>query len=138
MSSAGHASRILPMLIVPWLEVPANPLDATNMIKIEAVILQFKLGGVRQELERRGIHVSLTLTNVRRTVERGSCLAGKQTTELLEVWVKMELIVGDRQARKVVEIITQYARVTAKEAAGHVASLRVAEVLQLIPTLSRK
>jgi nitrogen regulatory protein PII len=108
------------------------------MIKIEAVILPLKLVAVRQELERRGIHVSLTLTNVRRTVERGSCLAGKQTAELLEVWVKVELIVGDRQARKVVEIITQYARVTAKKAAGHVALLRVTEVLQLVPMLSRK
>jgi nitrogen regulatory protein PII len=108
------------------------------MIKIEAVILPLKLVAVRQELERRGIHVSLTLTNVRRTVEKGSCLAGKQTTELFEVWVKVELIVGDRQAGKVVEIITQYARVTAKKAAGHVALLRVTEVLQLVPTLSRK
>jgi nitrogen regulatory protein PII len=105
------------------------------MKKIEAIILPSKLDAVRVELERRGIHAALTLTEVRQPAgDKLSFPAGKEAIRL-EVRVKMELVVGDRQAQKVVDTIMRYAQVATKKATGHVALLRVTEALQILPPL---
>ena len=106
------------------------------MKKIEAVILPSKLDAVRAELERRGIHAALTLTEVRQPDgDKLSLPAANEASRPLEVRTKVELMVGDRQARKVMDIIMQYAQVTTKKAAGHVALLSVTEALQMVPPL---
>jgi nitrogen regulatory protein PII len=107
------------------------------MKKIEAVILPSKLNAVRTELERCGIHAALTLTEVQQTdCHRASISAEKEPAGSLEDRLKVELIVGDRQAQKVMDVIMEYAQLAANEASGHVALLRVDEVLQMVPPLS--
>jgi nitrogen regulatory protein PII len=106
------------------------------MKKIEAVILPARLDAVLAELERRGIHAALTLTGVQQ--DDASVLAEKETAGPLKDRVKMELIVGDRQAQKAVDIIMQYAQVATNEAAGHVALLKVNEALKIVLPLSTK
>jgi len=106
------------------------------MKKIEAIILPSKLAAVRAELERRGIHAALPLTEVRQPDgDKLSLQAGNEATRPLEVRVKVELMVGDRQAQKVVETIMQYAQVATKKAAGQVALLKVTESLEMVPPL---
>jgi nitrogen regulatory protein PII len=107
------------------------------MQKIEAVILPSRLDAVLAELERRGIHAALTLTEVQQHDGHKPFVSGeKETPEPLEDRVKVELIVGDRQARKAVDIIMQYAQVATQDTAGHVVLLRVNEALQIVPPLS--
>jgi nitrogen regulatory protein PII len=106
------------------------------MKKIEAIILPSKLDAVRAELERRGIHAALTLTEVRQPDgDRLSVQAGSEAIRPLEIRVKVELVVGDRQAQKVVETIMQQAQENSRKTAGHVALLTVTEALQMVPPL---
>ena len=98
------------------------------MKKIEAIIVPGKLDAVRAELERCGMHATLTLTDVRQAEDqKASILRDTETCGSLTDRLKVELIVGDRQAQKAVEILTQY---------GQVALLRVNETLQIVPPLS--
>ena len=100
------------------------------MKKIESVIPASKLGTVRRELQRCGIHATLTLTEVQQTEEqRGLIKPTTETTGLREDRLKVELIVGDRQVPKAVEVIKQY---------GQVALLKVNEALQIVPPLSNR
>ena len=106
------------------------------MKKIEAIILPSQLHSVRSELERRGISAALTLTEVQqRANDKVSVSGGKEMSGPLEVRVKVELLVADRQVPKVMGIILQYAQVATKKIVGHVALLRVSEVLQMVPPL---
>src|ERR1700676_2777551 len=101
-----------------------------EMKKIESVIPASKLGTVRRELQRCGIHATLTLTEVQQTGEQqGLISATTETTGLREDRLKVELIVGDRQVPKTVEVIKQY---------GQVALLKVNEALQIVPPLSTR
>src|SRR3984957_7179990 len=101
-----------------------------EMKKIESVIHASKLGTVRRELQRCGIHATLTLTEVQQTEEqRGLIKPTTETTGLREDRLKVELIVGDRQVPKAVEVIKQY---------GQVALLKVNEALQIVPPLSNR
>lgn len=98
------------------------------MKKIESVIHRVKLEAVRRELESRGIHTTLTLTEVQQAEgQRGSISHKTEATGWLENRLKVELIVGDRQVQKAVDVIKQY---------GQVALLRVNEALQIVPPLS--
>lgn len=98
------------------------------MKKIEAIIVPGKLDAVRAELERRGMHATLTLTDVQHAEgQKASILPDTEAPRSLTNRLKVELIVGDRQARKAVEVLTQY---------GQVALLRVNEALQIVPPLS--
>jgi nitrogen regulatory protein PII len=98
------------------------------MKKIEAIIVPGKLDAVWAELERRGMHATLTLTDVQQAKEqKASSLRDAETSGSLKDRLKVELIVGDRQAQKAVEVLTQY---------GQVALLRVNEALQIVPPLS--
>jgi nitrogen regulatory protein PII len=106
------------------------------MEKIEAIILPSTLDAVRAERERLGIHAALTLTEVRQPDgDKLSFPTGSEAIRPLEVRLKVELVVGDRQAQRGVNTIMQYAQVAKKRAAGHVALLRVTEALQMLPPL---
>jgi nitrogen regulatory protein PII len=97
------------------------------MKKLEAIIVPGKLDAVRAELERLGMHATLTLTDVQQADEqKASILPDTETPRLLNDRLKVELIVGDRQAQKAVEVLTQY---------GPVALLRVNETLQISSAL---
>jgi nitrogen regulatory protein PII len=99
-----------------------------QMKKIETIIVPGKLDTVRAELERSGMQATLTLTDVQQAEEqKASILPDAETLRPLTDRLKVELIVGDRQAQKAVEVLTQY---------GQVALLRVNETLQLVPPLS--
>ena len=98
------------------------------MKKIEVIIVPGKLDAVRAELERRGMHTTLTLTDVQQAEEqKASILPDTAAPGSLMDRLKVELIVGDRQAQKAVEVLTQY---------GQVALLTVYEALQIVPPLS--
>ena len=102
------------------------------MKKIEAVILPSRVDAVRAELERRGICGGLTLTEVQHgdthdhpiTAHNG--FAGE-----LKGRIKLELIVGDRQADRAVSVILRHALTDSSETDGHVTLLDVSEVLQI-------
>ena len=99
-----------------------------QMKKIETIIVPGKLDTVRAELERSGMQATLTLTDVQQAEEqKASILPDAETPRPLTDRLKVELIVGDRQAQKAVEVLTQY---------GQVALLRVNETLQIVPPLS--
>jgi nitrogen regulatory protein PII len=93
------------------------------MKKIEAIIVPCKLDAVRVELERCGINATLTLIKVQQAKERKASphteVAGAFADRL-----KVELIVGDRQVQRAVDIVAQY---------GQVALLKVNEALQIVP-----
>jgi nitrogen regulatory protein PII len=98
------------------------------MKKIEAIIVPGKLDAVRAELERRGMQATLTLTDVQQAEEqKASISSDAETPRPLTDRLKVELIVGDRQAQKAVEVLTQY---------GQVALLRINETLQMVPPRS--
>jgi nitrogen regulatory protein PII len=106
------------------------------MKKIEAVILPSKLKAVRVELARRGIRAALTLTEVQHSDTRKvSISAAQEMDEFLENRLKVELIVGDRQAQKAIDVIMEYAKGPANGVDGQVALLKVNEALQIIPPL---
>ena len=102
------------------------------MKKIEAVVLPSRVDAVRAELERRGICGGLTLTEVQHgdthnhptTVHSGSASQLKER-------IKLELIVGDRQADRAVSVILRHALTDSAETDGHVTLLDVSEVLQI-------
>jgi nitrogen regulatory protein PII len=109
-----------------------------KMKKIEAVILPSRVDAVRTELERRGIHAMLTLTEVQQAgVDPASKLTGLGTIGSMEDRMKVELIVGDRQAQRAMEIIMRCAQSPPSEVAGHVSLLRVDEALQILPRLNK-
>jgi nitrogen regulatory protein PII len=98
------------------------------MKKIEAIIAPGKLRAVRAELERRGMHATLTVTDVQHAEEKkASILSDTEAPRSLTERLKVELMLGDRQAQKAVEVLTQY---------GQVALLRVNEAFQIVPPFS--
>jgi nitrogen regulatory protein PII len=105
------------------------------MKKIEAVILPSKLNAIRAQLQCRGIHTALTLTEVQQTSGYTSGEAGFDDS--LKDRLKVELIVGDRQAQKVMDVITRYAEVAANRGAGHVTVLGVNQTLRIVAPLSK-
>jgi nitrogen regulatory protein PII len=71
------------------------------MKKLEAIIVPGMLDAVRAELERLGMHATLTLADVQQAAEQyASILPDTQTPRLLTDRLKVELIAGDRQAFK--------------------------------------
>jgi nitrogen regulatory protein PII len=97
------------------------------MKKIEAIIMPCKLDEVRVELERRGIHATLTTIKVQQAEEQKPSPAPRtESTGPFADRLKIELIVGDRQVQRAVEIITRY---------GQVALLKINAAFQIIPPL---
>ena len=98
------------------------------MKKIEAIIIPLNLDAIRAELGRCGVNALLIWTDVRHAENRKrSRSPHTETLDSLTDRLKVELIVGDRQVQRAVEVITQY---------GQVALLRVNETLQIVPALS--
>jgi nitrogen regulatory protein PII len=98
------------------------------MKKIEAIIVPCKLDAVRVELERCGINANLTLINVQQAQEpKASRSPLAEVAGAFADRLKVELIVGDRQVQRAVDIFSQY---------GQVALLRVDEALQILPPLT--
>jgi nitrogen regulatory protein PII len=102
------------------------------MKKIEAVIVHSCVEVVRAELKHRGICGELTLTEVQQGhTHKHSITPPNGSVGQLKERVKLELIVGDRQADKAVGVILRHALTGSDEADGHVTLLDVTEVLQI-------
>ena len=102
------------------------------MKKIEAVILPSRVDAVRAELRRRGVCGELTLTEVQHTdTHKHSITPHNGSVDQLTQKVKLELIVGERQADKAVSVILRYALTDSHEPDGHVTLLDISEVLQI-------
>jgi len=106
------------------------------MKKIEAVILPSRLNAVRAELRRSGINADLTLTEVRRGDASNNDVSTENSTDgSLRPLVKLELIVGDRQAQRAVNLILRRSQTGSNEEGGHIAVLDVSEALQIVAPL---
>jgi len=102
------------------------------MKKIEAVILPSRVNAVRAELRRRGVCAELTLTEVQHGgTHEHSITPHNGSADQLEERVKLELIVADRQADKVVGVILRHALTDSPDPDGHVTLLDVSEALQI-------
>jgi nitrogen regulatory protein PII len=102
------------------------------MKKIEAVIVPSRVDTVRAELRRRGVCGELTLTEVQHgNTHKHSITPHNGSVDQLDERVKLELIVGDRQADKAVSVILRHALTDSREPDGHVTLLDVSEALQI-------
>jgi len=102
------------------------------MKKIEAVIIPSRVDAVRAELRRRGVCGELTLTKVQHgDSHKHSITPHNGSIDQLDERVKLELIVGDRQADKAVSVILRHALTDSHEPDGHITLLDVSEVLQI-------
>ena len=102
------------------------------MKKIEAVILPSRVDAVRAELRRCGVIGELTLTEVQQgDTHKPSITVTNGSDAQLKERVKLELIIGDRQADKAVAVILRHALSESHEPHGHVTLLDVSEVLQI-------
>ena len=105
------------------------------MKKIEAIISPAKLNAARAQLQRSGIHCPLILTQVERT--NGFRLREGECTESPQVGLKVELIVGERQAQKAMDAFAQYAQVASRPGESQVALLEVSQTLQIVAPLAK-
>ena len=101
------------------------------MKKIEAVIIPSRLDAVRLALERGGICGKLTLTKV----QQGDANPPSVRTEggssgPLQHRIKIELIVSDRQADKIINVLLRHAPTDSSEDHDRVILLTVCQVLQ--------
>jgi nitrogen regulatory protein PII len=102
------------------------------MKKIEAVIPRSQLNAVRVALEQRGIRGGLTLTEVQWSDSREPS-AVSDDSQGLQNRVKLELMVGDRQTPKAIDIILRHACPGSDPEHGHIVVLDVDETLQIRP-----
>jgi len=136
--SAEHRSSSLTNKRAPHVKRHQYAGIPKDMKKIEAVIPPSRVDAVRAEFERRGIHATFTLTEVQQADgHKASGSAEIEAAGTMEDRVKVELIVGDRQAQRAVEIIRQYAKTTTNGATGYIALIGVNEALQMVPRLLR-
>ena len=106
------------------------------MKKIEAVIPPSRLKAVRAELRRSGIHADFTLTAVRQgEASNNDNLFEKNADGPLRQLVKLELVVGDRQAQRAVNVILKRSQTGSNEEGGQIAVLDVSEALQIVAPL---
>src|SRR5260221_7168171 len=107
------------------------------MKKIEAVILPSRVDAVRAELERRGICGGLTLTEVQHgDTHNDSTTIQNGSPGQLKERIKLELIVGNRQADKAVSVILRHALTDCSQPSGHDTLLDGREGLQITPPSS--
>jgi nitrogen regulatory protein PII len=105
-----------------------------EMKKIEAVIFLPRLNTVRAELRRGGISGELTLTDVQQS-DGSNISAERKGDGSLRQLVKLELIVGNRQAQRAVCVILQHSQTGSSEESGHISVLGVSEVFQIVAPL---
>jgi nitrogen regulatory protein PII len=104
------------------------------MKKIEAVIFPVFLNAVRIELERRSVRGGLTLVEVRYIESDKRLLATERAgSGNLQERVKLELIVEDSEAEKVVNVILRHAQPQSDEDGGQIVVLEVNENLRIGP-----
>lgn len=104
------------------------------MKKIEAVIIPAHLDAVRLELERRGVRAGLTLVEVRYTESEKRPLPTKRKDlGKFQERVKLELIVEDSEAEKVVNVILRHAQPQSERESGQIAVLEVNDNLRIGP-----
>jgi nitrogen regulatory protein PII len=85
------------------------------MKKIEAVVISSDVDAVLAGLKRNGIPGGLTLSAVKRRNDGfRSLLTEQRLAETLESGVKLELVVGDREAPKALDVILQCAQLGAR------------------------
>ena len=101
------------------------------MKKIEAVIAPEKLDTVREQLAGLGI-LELVLTEIKQS-DGSEDEFGKGCPGPLRERIKLELILGDRQARKVTDVILRHGRNESDNRDGHVAVFDVNETFQVCP-----
>jgi nitrogen regulatory protein PII len=115
---------------------PVKYLGFIEMKKIEAVILPSRLNAVSAELRRCGIHAELTLTGVQQGDGSHHDVSAEENGDgSLRHLVKLELIVGDRQAQRAVNVILKHSQSDSNEGGGHIAVLDVSEALQILAPL---
>jgi len=106
-----------------------------GMKKIEALIVPSRLEAVCAELRRGGIYAELTLTAVR----QGNCTnytsSAADNFKMPAGLLKLELIVGNRQAQRTVDLIFRQGQPGSIEEGGHIAVLDVCEVFQITSPL---
>jgi nitrogen regulatory protein PII len=105
------------------------------MKKIEAIISSAKLEAAWAQLQRNGIHSALIVTQVEQT--NGFSLTEGQCAESPQSCLKIELIVGERQAQKAMEVFAQHAQVASRPGESRVASLGVNQALRIIAPLEK-
>jgi nitrogen regulatory protein PII len=105
------------------------------MKKIEAIIFPAKLDAARAQLQRSGIHSALIVTQVEQT--HGFRLTEGECAESPQGRLKVELIVGERQAQKAMEVFAQYAQVASRPGESQVALLGVSQTLQIVAPLAK-
>lgn len=102
------------------------------MKKIEAVIFPLYLNAVRMELHRRGIRGGLTVVGVQHSdSHKGLLSTDKGASGTFQDRVKLELIVDDSEAEKVVNIILRHAQPESDAEGGQIAVLDVNETLRI-------
>jgi nitrogen regulatory protein PII len=105
------------------------------MKKIEVIISPAKLDAVRAQLRRSGIDSALIVTQVEQT--NGFRLREGECAESPRGRLKVELIVGERQVQKAMDVFARYAQVASKPGESQVALLGVNQTLQLVAPLAK-
>jgi nitrogen regulatory protein PII len=104
------------------------------MKKIEAIISPAKLDAAMVQLQRSGIHSALIVTQVEQT--NGFRLRGGECAESPQGRLKVELIVGERQAQKAMNVFAQYAQVASRPGESQVAVLEIRQTLEIVAPLT--
>ena len=104
------------------------------MKKIEAIISPAKLDAAMVQLERSGIHSALVVTQVEQT--NGFRLRDGECAESPQGRLKVELVVGERQAQKAMNVFAQYALVASRPGESQVAVLEISQTLQIVAPLT--
>lgn len=105
------------------------------MKKIEAIISPAKLDAARAQLQRSGIHSALIVTQVEQT--NGFPLTEGECAESPQARLQVELIVGDRQVQKAMDVFARYAQVASRPGESQVALLGVSQTLQIVAPLAK-
>jgi nitrogen regulatory protein PII len=101
------------------------------MKKLEAVIAPEKLDTIREQLAELGIF-ELVLTETKQSDGKKDEF-GQESAGPLQKRIKLELILGDRQARKVTDVILRHGGNESEDRYGYVAVLDVNETFQVCP-----
>jgi len=105
------------------------------MKKIEAIISPAKLDAAKAQLQHSGIRSALIVTQVEQT--NGLRLREGECAESPQGRLKVELIVGERQVQKAMDVFAQYAQVASKPGESQVALLEINQTLQIVAPLAK-
>ena len=100
------------------------------MKKIEAIISPAKLDAASAQLQQSGIHSALIVTQVQQT--NGFRLREGECAESPQGRLKVELVVGERQAQTAMDVFAGHAQVASRPGESQVALLEITQTLQLL------